>query len=47
MLVGMFVVRAISSIIFAGVICKIAADKLAKTGALSSYTLGNQNSMED
>lgn len=46
MLLGMFIVRLISSVIFAGVICKIAADKLAKTGALSSYTLGQNDDME-
>ena len=46
MLVCMFVVRLISSVVFSGIICKIAADKLAGTGALSGYTLGQQNDPE-
>lgn len=41
-LLGMFVVRVLSSIIFAGVLSKVLADKLAKTGALSSYALGQE-----
>ena len=45
-LVCMFIVRLISSVVFSGIICKIAADKLAGTGALSSYTLGQQNDPE-
>ena len=39
-ILGMFIVRVISSIFFAGIISKLLAEKLAKTGALSSYRLG-------
>lgn len=41
-LLGMFVVRAISSVLFAGILSKVLAEKLAKTGALSSYSLGQE-----
>lgn len=41
-LLGMFVVRVISSLFFAGFLSKILAEKLAKTGALSSYALGQE-----
>lgn len=39
---GMLVVRIISSIFFAGIVSKILAEKLAKTGALSGYALGQE-----
>lgn len=42
----MFIVRVISSIFFAGIISKLLAEKLAKTGALSSYRLG-QDEIEE
>jgi energy-coupling factor transport system substrate-specific component len=41
-ILGMFIVRVISSILFAGVISKLLAEKLAKTGALSGYKLGQE-----
>lgn len=40
LLVLFFVIRLASSIIFSGVICKVVADKLARTGLLKSYALG-------
>ena len=46
MLLWMFIVRLISSVVFSGIICKIAADKLAGTGALSGYVLGQNNDPE-
>ncbi|MDR3259018.1 MAG: ECF transporter S component [Fusobacteriaceae bacterium] len=42
-LIAMFIVRGISSIVFAGIISKITADKLANTGALKGYSLGKNN----
>lgn len=45
-ILGMFIVRVISSIFFAGIISKLLAEKLAKTGALSSYRLG-QDEIEE
>ena len=39
-------IRVISSVVFSGIICKIAADKLAGTGALSGYVLGQNNDSE-
>ena len=38
-IIAMFIVRTISSIIFAGIISKVSADKLADTGALTGYDL--------
>lgn len=35
-----FIIRLASSVLFAGVICKVVADKLARTGLLKSYALG-------
>lgn len=43
LLVMYFVVRVASSIVFAGVLCKLMADELAKTGLLKSYALGRQH----
>ena len=39
-LVLFFIIRLVSSVVFAGVFCKVVADKLAKTGLLKSYALG-------
>ncbi len=39
-LVLYFIVRALSSLLFAGVLCKAMGDGLAKTGLLKSYALG-------
>lgn len=38
-----FVVRVISSVFFAGVLCKLMGDGLAKTGLLKSYALGRRH----
>lgn len=40
LLVVFFIIRLLSSALFAGVICKVVADKLARTGLLKSYALG-------
>ena len=40
LLVLYFIVRLVSSLLFAGVICKAMGDGLAKTGLLKSYALG-------
>lgn len=45
-ILGMFVVRAISSVLFAGVLSKIMGDRLAKTGALGEYALGKDEIYE-
>lgn len=39
-LAGQLVVRFISSIVFSGIICKLAGDGLAKTGVVKSYAIG-------
>lgn len=43
LLVLYFLVRLISSLLFAGVLCKLMGDSLAKTGLLKSYPLGRKN----
>ena len=40
LLMTQLAVRFLSAVIFSGVICKLAADGLAKTGVLKSYALG-------
>ena len=40
LLAVMFIIRLTSSIVFAGVICKLTGDKLKNTGLLKSYALG-------
>ena len=40
LLVSFFLVRAVSSVLFAGVFMKVCGDSLAKTGILKSYPLG-------
>lgn len=40
LLIAQLAVRFISAVVFSGVICKLAADGLAKTGVLKSYALG-------
>jgi len=42
-LVLYFIVRALSSLLFAGVICKVMGDGLARTGLLKSYPLGKRD----
>ena len=39
----LFVIRLISSLIFAGFICKLIGDGLAKTGLLKGYELGRSH----
>ena len=43
LLILYFCVRMVSSLLFAGVICKKMADALAKTGLLKSYALGRSH----
>lgn len=38
----MFVVRMLSSLLFAGVLIKVCGDRLAQSGALKSYPLGQK-----
>lgn len=45
-LLAMFIVRALSSVLFAGILAKKLGDKLAKTGVLSDYRLGKDNIYE-
>lgn len=40
MLIAQLVVRFLSAIVFAGIICKLAGDALAKTGVVKSYAIG-------
>ena len=40
LLVVYFLVRLVSAFLFAGVLCKVMGDSLAKTGLLKSYALG-------
>jgi energy-coupling factor transport system substrate-specific component len=40
LLVCMFLVRTVSSLLFAGVLMKVTGDRLAKSGVLKSYPLG-------
>jgi len=40
LLIVMFCIRLISSVLFSGIICLTVGDKLAKTGLLKSYPLG-------
>ncbi|MBU9738515.1 ECF transporter S component [Diplocloster agilis] len=40
LLIVMFLIRLVSSVLFAGVLCKLMGDGLAKTGLLKSYALG-------
>jgi len=40
LLACMFLVRAVSSLLFAGVLMKLCGDRLAKSGVLKSYPLG-------
>lgn len=42
-LVLYFIVRALSSLVFAGILCKAMGDGLAKTGLLKSYALGRND----
>jgi energy-coupling factor transport system substrate-specific component len=42
-LVLLFVIRLISSLVFAGFICKMIGDGLAKTGLLKGYELGRSH----
>ena len=43
LLIVMFLIRLVSSVLFAGVLCKLMGDGLAKTGLLKSYALGRAN----
>lgn len=40
MMISQVAVRLVSAVVFSGVICKLAADGLAKTGVLKGYPLG-------
>ncbi len=40
LLIAQLLVRFVSAVVFSGVICKLAADGLARTGVLKSYPLG-------
>ena len=40
LLIVMFLIRLVSSVLFAGILCKLMGDGLAKTGLLKSYALG-------
>lgn len=40
LLIAQLLVRFVSATVFSGVVCKLAADGLAKTGVLKSYALG-------
>lgn len=40
LLAAQLAVRFVSAVVFSGVICKLAADSLARTGVLKSYALG-------
>ena len=42
LLICMFLVRLASSLLFAGVLMKLCGDRLAKSGVLKSYPLGEQ-----
>lgn len=42
-LLGIFVVRLISSLFFSAVLVKLTCDRLAKSGVLNSYPLGRVN----
>ena len=41
MLAAQLAVRFVSSIVFSGIICKLAGDALAKTGVVKSYAIGS------
>ena len=40
MLIAQLAVRFVSTIVFSGIICKLAGDGLAKTGVVKSYAIG-------
>lgn len=40
LLVVMFIIRLVSSLVFAGLLVKLSGDRLAKSGVLKSYALG-------
>lgn len=40
LLLGMFAVRAVSSLLFAGVLVKLCGDRLSRSGVLKAYPLG-------
>lgn len=40
-LAGQLLVRFLSAVLFSGILCKLAADGLARTGVLKSYALGS------
>ena len=40
LLIALVLVRFVSAVVFSGVVCKFAADGLARTGVLKSYALG-------
>lgn len=40
LLIAQLLVRFVSAVLFSGVVCKLAADGLARTGVLKSYALG-------
>lgn len=40
LLIAMFALRLVSSLLFSGLLCKVLADQLARTGLLKSYALG-------
>ncbi|MFV0411651.1 MAG: ECF transporter S component [Oscillospiraceae bacterium] len=43
LLLAMFGIRLVSSVLFSGVLCRLLASSLAKTGLLKSYALGQEN----
>lgn len=44
LLIAQLLVRFVSSVMFSGVVCMLAADGLARTGVLKSYALGAKTS---
>lgn len=40
LLIAQLAVRFVSAVVFSGIICKLAADGLAKTGVVKSYAIG-------
>lgn len=40
LLIAQLLVRFVSAVVFSGIVCKFAADGLARTGVLKSYALG-------